>query len=554
MSMDAGGLAQMTYNPSFNNGIGVPGSGFASRGKGSHIKRLSVAPPKIATIDENHATPTPRTSRSHLLAGLRTAPKTPSVPSTAPLSQPQQRFGLDNSRYAHNHTQGRAMPQTATGASFPHQTQQRLGINSNGQLYSVPEQILAPPEIQFDDLEDDSMDPGLYEQLLAQNLYLAEQRVRLQQQLLNAQAVAQQFGGMSLNSNVPMMQQHQQHQQYMQSPISPNVNMYQQFQNSMQPIVQAVPNQPGLYSVYNPLTGQQQFVFDNAQQAQYTGNSQQSYENLANSPPPPTPTFQVSPPPESTASPVERQATTSPPKSSASPPQDVTPLPPPSANAFRRGHKKSLSFAPTVHANNDGPQTANGSKSAGFPQTPVTGSFGPGQARAGEHPVRQPRGPPPMDELKAKPTSKHEGSKNFASRQRSRALNNLVRAGLERRVASRNGSTGSVETTTPASEREFAFSVTSSDDGGSLSSKPSFGSLRAAANGAIGSEMKEKERSRSRGSMGTRNFSSNSLSSDEGLGGKLVDVKVQEVKQPEGRRRTPLLVLTSAEKRKSSVY
>lgn len=139
----------------------------------------------------------------------------------------------------------------------------------------------------------------------------------------------------------------------------------------------------------------------------------------------------------------------------------------------------------------------SGPKSAGYPQTPMTGTFGPGQGRAGEHPVRQPKGPPSIDELKAKPTSKHEGSKNFAARQRRRAVHNLVRAGLERRTERTSGS-GSA---TPASETEFNFSVSSDNDellqsSGTLSSKPSVGSLRTGGPGVIGSERKEKSRER----------------------------------------------------------
>src|SRR5208282_3704792 len=130
---------------------------------------------------------------------------------------------------------------------------------------------------------------------------------------------------------------------------------------------------------------------------------------------------QFSPPLEASLSPSTSRAR-SPPKSTPSPPQDVEPLPPPSANAFRRGHKKSLSFNLGFKANND---------------APMTGSFGPGQARAGEHPIRQPRGPPLLQELEEKPTSKHEGSKNFATRQRRRAVHDLVRAGRERRSESR---------------------------------------------------------------------------------------------------------------------
>lgn len=197
-------------------------------------------------------------------------------------------------------------------------------------------------------------------------------------------------------------------------------------------------------------------------------------------------------------------------------------------------------------------------KSAGFPQTPMTGTFGPGQARAGEHPIRQPRGPPSLEELVAKPTTKFEGSKNFATRQRRRAVHNLVRAGMERRVASRgSGSIDSVGSMTPSSEKEITFSISSDNDSdsansrsGSLSGKPSIGSLRAAANGAIGSERKElKERSRERSSAHS-SYTSSSISSEESLliGGKLAEVRADE------RRKTPLLVLTNAEKRKSSLF
>lgn len=178
----------------------------------------------------------------------------------------------------------------------------------------------------------------------------------------------------------------------------------------------------------------------------------------------------------------------------------------------------------------------------------MTGTFGPGQARAGEHPIRQPRGPPLLQELEDKPTSKHEGSKNFATRQRRRAVHDLVRAGRERRSETRQPASGSG---TPGSEGEFTFSVSSDNDdagasSGSLSSKPSIGSLRAAANGAIGSERKDK--SRERGSVdSTGDYSATSLSSDEGayVGGKLIEVDSHW-------RKTPMLVLSSAEKRKSA--
>lgn len=285
---------------------------------------------------------------------------------------------------------------------------------------------------------------------------------------------------------------------------------------------------------------------------------------LSHSPPPPTPTFraQVSPPPSESA-PVNNWRSVSPPKTTPSPPQDeATPLPPPSANAFRANHRKSLTLSNSF--NNpvaDGLKSA-GLKSAGIPQTPVTGSFGPGQG-TGEHPLRQPRGPPSLEELVAKPTTKFEGSKNFATRQRRRAVNNLVRAGLERRTASRgNGSVDSVESMTPPSEGEINFSGHSDNDcdsvrsgSASLSGKPSLGSLRAVANGVIGSERKElKERSHERQSVDS--YTAMSVSSEEctTIGGKLVEVKVESPKEESEMRKTPLLVLMNTETRRSLVY
>lgn len=544
MSIDAGGLAQMTYQSPFNNSIGISGPGYASRGKGSHIKRLSVAPPpKISTIDETqqvNASSTPRTSRGHLLAGLRTAPKSATIP------QSDNKFGLEGSRYADPQREER-IPQTTTGAYFPGHTY-RGSVNSARQVYSLPEQVLAPPTIEIDGEPGEQMDQRLYDELVATNAYLAQQQRALQQQLLNITAASQQFGGLNLGGTMGMGGQQ------FQSPISPNGSLYnQQFQQGLQPIVQAVPNNPGVFAVYNPMTGQSTFVVDNAAQQQHDIAASMSPQEQFQSP-----VYRnvnhhqqqhhVSPNRETTLSPSNARSR-SPPKSTPSPPQDVEPLPPPSANAFRRGHHKSLSFNPSFKATGETLKSGT-PRSAGYPQTPMTGTFGPGQARAGEHPVRQPKGPPLLQELVEKPTAKYEGSKNFATRQRRRAVHDLVRAGRERRSEPRQTGSGSG---TPGSETEFTFSVASSDndDGnassGSLSSKPSIGSLRAAANGAIGSERKEKSRERSSVDS-TGEFSATSLSSDEGtfVGGKLVEVEAN-------RRQTPMLVLSSAEKRKSAI-
>lgn len=571
MSVDAGGLAQMTYNSSFNGGgLGVPGSGFASRGKGNHIKRLSVPHPQKIDENQNSSTvSTPRTSRSHLLAGLRTAPKT-GTPSTAPLSQRSARHNVEQSKYGPSNgapNYGGRAPQTATGAGFPNQMYG--GGNSNmsmgRQMYSLPEHVLAPPSIDLAiDEGEEPMDEKLYAELVSTNLFLAEQQQRLQQQLASVTAAAQQFQGLNLNQSAAGMQQ-----QY-QSPGFPNAGYYQQqLLQGMQPVVQPVPGQPGVFSVYNPMTGQQNFVRDNSvQQEEIPPPMYQDYLPQQSPATVQTPVFraEVSPPPELSESPVQSQRSNSPAKTAPSPPQEVNPLPPPSANAFRRSHKKTPSGIPGIKTSGDGLR-GNGPKSAGFPATPQTGTFGPGQGRAGEHPIRQPRGPPSLEELVAKPTSKHEGSKNFATRQRRRAVHNLVRAGIERRGESRSsGNNSSGGSGTPASETEFTFSASDNDDpatrSGSLSSKPSLGSLRAAASGAIGSERKEKDRGSVDG-----HYSPNG---DEGvLAGKLNEVRLDDAATAgvsghrsngslvggQGSERRPMSMrfLSGSEKRKSPI-
>lgn len=544
MSMDAGGLAQMTYNnfqPS--GGLGMPTAGYASRGKGASLKRLSVAsPPKVASISENGEVATPRTSRSHLLAGLRTAPKTPTSaqpPASAPYGQRQHHVNGSYPRQNYNAAQ-QVMPQTAIGNGFS-------GANQFGQQQMMYDQVLAPPSLQFDDGE---IDPNIAAQLLATEIYLAQRQQQLQQQLLNL--TAQQFGNMGLG-NIGA-------QRYPNTPYTPQMNAYGQ------PQLQET-GQPGVFLMYNQMNGQYQYVVDQALQQELADElqAQAVAANLANSPPPPTPSYMASPPKSSTptvqVSPPNEvnpspwgSRSSSPPKKSPSPPQNFDPLPPPSANAFRRGHKKTLSSL-ALDSNTGTPE---GPKSAfirpvGFPATPSTGTFGPGQARAGEHPVRQPRGPPPLEELQASPTTAHEGSKNFAARQRRQAVSNLVRA----RIGRRGHPSDSAGSTSPVSETEMSYQLSDDDsnsvhsaNSGSLSGKQSIGSLRAAYNGAIGSERKASKE-RSRDCTVDRSFTANSISSDEGaaIGGSLVEIRVEEA-----GRTMPKLVLTSAEKRKSSMF
>lgn len=581
--MDTGGLAQMTYNSSFNNGgpLGVPGSGFASRGKGSHIKRLSM-PPQVATIEESQASAsisTPRTSRSHLLAGLRTAPKSATVSS-----HHQQRSGLESSRFpsSANPVYDRA-PRTATGTGFskhdfpsyqntklqqnmPHHSQQ--SSFHNRVAYTMPEQVLAPPVLEMAG-GDISRDESMYAELMSTNLFLAAQQQRLQQQLITVTAAAQQF--QNLNIGLSHQQQQQQRQQEFPSMPQTNLGFYQQqLQQGVQPTVQAVPGQPGIYCVFNPLTGQQSFVMDkNFQEdsSPLSHHTQPHYDQA--------PQFraQVSPPADSAQAPMYFPQSVSPVDGTSPPPSDS------SANSLRRGHRKNPSFSPDhkTHIDTIKANVGSGTRSAALPPTPATGTFGPGQGRAGEHPIRQPRGPPSLEDLLAKPTSNDEGSKNFATRQRRRAVHNLVRAGIERRGDTRSfGYHSSGGTNTPASEKEFTFS--DGDDatvrsGGSLSSKPSLGSLRAVANGAIGSERKEKS---SRDRQSPDSFrGATPTGEDSYFGSKFVDGRMDYVPSPDGsvtssplvaavvasqgpftqapeRRKTPMLVLSSAEKRKTS--
>ncbi|KAI9663619.1 MAG: hypothetical protein M1821_007109 [Bathelium mastoideum] len=575
--MDAGGLAQMTFNnhnfPS-NGNLGMPGNGYATRGKGgaNNFKRLSVAlPPKVNSIDENQVdgNPTPRTSRSHLLAGLRTAPKTPAAPASAPYDQQsQQRFGLEASKHADMNAYNiHSVPQTAAiGNGFS-------GLNNNNQFgqagrqgFSYPEQILAPPSVYNNIQDGDQMDPDVLAELMRTELHLAQRQQQLQQLQQQLMSIgSQQYQSPTSYNNVGFQQQ-----QFPNTPITPSMSLYQQqLQNGCSPITQEVPGQPGLHMVYNPMTNQYSYVVDPAVQ-----------NGLANSPPLSTSSYAASPlktsPPTFQQQPHTGHGLANhtnfriptPPKQSPSPPSDVEPLPPPSANAFRRGHKKagsSVGFSVNTEGRPaDGPKSAL-TRPVGFPATPQTGTFGPGQGRAGEHPIRQPRGPPPLDELKEKPTARYEGSKNFATRQRRRALHSLVRAGLERNNNHNNSSSttstvtagrGIVRTgsgsldgdaliSTPTSERDAVFGSGSSDnesDGGrsrsSVSSRPSLTSL-GSAHGAIGSEIKEASRSREKVWRLKDNLMAGKTTEDNGS-------------EEDVRRKTPMLVLTTAaEKRKT---
>ncbi|PNY27548.1 Uncharacterized protein TCAP_02540 [Tolypocladium capitatum] len=565
--MDAGSLAQMSsHNFASPNGLAVPSGGLASRRGSQNIKPLSFdAIKQDSSNAKDGGVPTPRTSRSHLLAGLRTAPKSAAAASFGPASSSS---GVSAQQYARNamaanlHGYGQDNMFNAPKTAFP-----QYGVQQNSyqgmmsqQQYTV-DQVLAPPEIAMDEQSQEHMDPNLYAQLVATNMYLAQQQQRLQQQLRSVQAAAQQFQQLNLGNQQLTQQQLAIYEQQ------------QQLRNMQQQLgVQAAMGQ-GQQVYYSPVTGQyyvdssaaaqmsssyaeQQPMspafngFQQHQQAQFQQHQQQA-----------TPRVQVSPPPENQQS----LHTNSPPKHYVSP-SDVTPLPPPSANAFRRGHKKSSSLAPVnsaLAAAAEVPKSA-GPKTASFPLTPLTGGYGPGQARAGEHPIRQPRGPPSLDELKAKPTAKYEGSKNFASRTRRSAVHNLVRAGLERR----KGTGSSAGSMSPVSEtaEESSTPITDNDsDSGRSGSGSLVGELecvnsRTSASvswGAIGSD-RPSSRQKARGSVDSTSSnggtptgeSDNSSFAEVFKNGALRASKEQEA--TDGHRKPSRLVLTSVEKRKAT--
>ncbi|GKT91376.1 hypothetical protein Ct61P_09226 [Colletotrichum tofieldiae] len=376
------------------------------------------------------------------------------------------------------------------------------------------------------------MDPNLYAQLVATNMYLAQQQQRLQQQLLSVQAAAQQFQGLNLQGAQQQIQQQQ-------------LAMYQQ-QQQLQSIQQSMmgqmanQQQQNVYTYYDPVTRQQGFYVDQGQNDQHQAQIAQLYAALAQQ---------------------QQQHQQAPRVQRYESPSEVAPLPPPSANAFRRGHKKVMSLAlngqPLALAR--APKSA-GPKTASFPLTPLSGGYGPGQGRAGEHPVRQPRGPPSIEELKAKPTAKHEGSKNFATRTRRSAVHNLVRAGRERRKGT-GSSNGSMSPVSESAEEESGTPITDneSDSGhsgsGSLAGDIdcSLPSSRTSTNGSWGAIGSDRPSSRQRARKSVDSVSSNESGENSFASVFKNSAQRAGIEVTDGQRKAPMLVLTSAEKRKSGI-
>ncbi|KUI62978.1 hypothetical protein VP1G_10099 [Cytospora mali] len=568
-----------------SNVFSMQSSGLASRRGGQSIKPLSVEALKSPVDTKENTIPTPRTSRGHLLAGLRTAPKSAAASTfaaagsnTNPTNKARNRnslYGIQESML--NNGPKTSMPQFGSSASQGYSSSSNNNNNNNntmgyGQQHFTAEQILAPPEIHIDEQTAESqMDPDLYARLVQQNLQLAQQRQMLQQQLYDLTQAQQQLSSMNLNGQQQAYQSLYQQQQL------------QQLQQQALNIQSMSSQQPAIYTYVDPATGQQAYYIDtNAQlnnqfadQSQFSNNlyqhqqqqqqQQQQLQQLQqqiNA----APRLQVSPPRE-TAQPVFRHST--PPRRNDSPLVDnPAPLPPPSANAFRRGHKKSSSLMlsginnANLGASQEPPKSA-GPKTATFPPTPLTGGYGPGQARAGEHPIRQPRGPPSIEELKAKPTANHEGSKNFAARTRRSALNNLMRAGIERRKVTGTGSNGSISPISEtAEEAQSPLTDNESESGrsgsGSLNGEdvePSVPSSRTSTGswGAIGSDRPSSRQKARKSADSVSSGSGDETASDGSFASVFKRTGRTGRADSPGQRKTAMMVLSSAEKRKSGV-
>ncbi|KAF3932262.1 hypothetical protein ABW19_dt0202709 [Dactylella cylindrospora] len=431
---------------------GMVTSSFSNRGKGETIRKISI--PSLPTIstssydDERHNLPSGSpfpghrgSSRSQLLAGLRTAPKTPTLVETSentypPIgvdaSQPQVGWARPNST---NFTPGNqkvlsygGFQNTSTHSSIQsnfsrpspeiHQEPHHMFSNA-GKFNGLP---TPPASSAYANHVESDYEAKVYAELLARNISLAQQQQILKQQMRIVQQ-AQQL----------QQVQAQMQQLHIQSPISQPLGT--------PPISPAVysPSSSGLphaYSFYNSQTGATPLSYVSQQYSNYSISPQVSIPSEESSAAFLTSTLTSSSPPKN--SPLAP----SPPACPSSPPKDPvvpkkTPSPPSAlVPTFRKGHKKCSSLSSCINASasidviDGGPKTSV-PRLSNIPSTPINSTFG----GRGDHPIRQPRGPPALEEILARPTAKHEGSKNFSSRQRRRALSKLVNAGIERRGA-----------------------------------------------------------------------------------------------------------------------
>ncbi|KAK6514175.1 hypothetical protein TWF506_008587 [Arthrobotrys conoides] len=464
LSIDAGRPATMSYSFQQHQ---LPGNmltnGFgASRGKPDALNKIPI--PKLPTIsaslyDDPNAlyppTPTARSSgRAQLLAGLRTAPKTPigsEHPNMASLEgefQGDTQSGTGNMNFLMNRNErvfGHDLPRHQSGhpghlhAARPSLSQDHFNSIQFSSFGGLP----TPPTSSHHLYQgDQDYEAQAYADLLARNISLAQQQqhfiqqLRLAQQTQQLQQIHHQMQPLPIQSTMS--------QALGTPPISPAIYS------------PTISNQSQSHSMYNPIAqaNVQSFTLqqNRHKQGAFSALAQPEQVSLTSmasqlriSPSPPlgrsairTPSSRSTPSPTKEFNAPERVMT------------KKTPSPPPaSASTFRRGHKKCISLSGCSNMNtalDGGPKTSI-PRLSGVPSTPLNSTFG----GRGDHPIRQPRGPPSLEEVIAKPTSKHEGSKNFSSRQRRRALTKLVNAGLERRGTKQVGSASSM---LPVSEHD----------------------------------------------------------------------------------------------------
>ncbi|KAK6507332.1 hypothetical protein TWF481_005771 [Arthrobotrys musiformis] len=469
LSIDAGRPATMSYpfqqhQPSSN----MLANGFAaSRGKPDSVNKIPI--PTLPTIsaslydDPNAMFPQPLTARSsgraQLLAGLRTAPKTPTGsehigvgPLDGEFHADSMQSGSGNLNFLMNRNErsfGHDLPrhQSAHSAHLHAARSSLSQEHFNSIQFSNFGGLPTPPNSSHYLYQgEQDYEAKAYADLLARNISLAQQQqqhhhfiqqLRLAQQTQQLQQIHQQMQPLQIQSTMA--------QAIGTPPISPAVYS------------PTVSNQSQVHSIYSPTiqTNMQNFASqqNRPKLAGFSTVTQPEPLSLASM----TSQLRISPSPplgRSAARTPSSRSTPSPTKEFNVPDRTLakkTPSPPPaSASTFRRGHKKCISLSGCSNMNpalaDGGPKTSI-PRLSGVPSTPLNSTFG----GRGDHPIRQPRGPPALEEITSKPTSKHEGSKNFSSRQRRRALTKLVNAGLERRGTKQVGLASSMM---PVSEND----------------------------------------------------------------------------------------------------
>ncbi|KAK6513288.1 hypothetical protein TWF281_004930 [Arthrobotrys megalospora] len=471
LSIDAGRPATMSYSFQQHQLSGnMLANGFgASRGKPDAVNKIPI--PTLPTIsaslyDDPNAlfppTPTARTSgRAQLLAGLRTAPKTPTGsehPGLGPFDgefQNETQSGVGHLNFLMNRNErafGHDLPrhQPAHSAHLHAARSSLTQDHFNNIQFSTFGGLPTPPTSSHYLYQgDQDYEAKAYADLLARNMSLAQQQqqqqhliqqLRIAQQTQQLQQIHQQMQPLQIQSTIS--------QAFGTPPISPAVYS------------PTVSSHPQIHSMYNPnaQANTQSYIPQQVRPKQpgFSAQAQPEQNSLSAM----TSQLRISPSPP-LARPVARapssRSTPSPTKEFNAPDRVAakkTPSPPPaSISTFRRGHKKCISLSGCNSSMNpalaDGGPKTSIPRLSGVPSTPLNSTFG----GRGDHPIRQPRGPPALEEVIAKPTAKHEGSKNFSSRQRRRALTKLVNAGLERRGTKQTAPSAPM-TMTPVSEHD----------------------------------------------------------------------------------------------------